>query len=188
MSNDEDKIKRNMQKIKTYNTKKETEIRRMAIREDIIRWFEGGQSSGYLMELCPPEATPISKFKELIENKKFSAITMTYKPEYQTTFTEEDNRKILKNAIKTISFNHDIPIEIVLLPDCDEGGNFHYHGIVSMPIKYRPRFKKEITKYIGFMKLKYIDNIEKWTNYCFKVEEPIYTNEEINTLGIHMKL
>jgi len=160
------------------------------ICEDIRRYCEEmkTENGSLLLDREPPLKGHIKETLEnFVNDKKFSAITMTYNNTMRMNMNELELKIALKNTISTICFNHLIPIEILLLPDCDEAGNFHYHGVVNLPNKYRPTFKRLITKHIGFMKFDYIREPTGWYDYVIKKDKDIYSDDDIKYYSIHIR-
>lgn len=181
---------------KQFNKKIKKEIEDKTnniIQLDINKFFEEEARGGIrLLDRMPHQKRDVEFPLELLEqytnSKRFSAITMTFKPFHHMNLDELKMKILLKNTINSICFNHQIPVEILLLPDCDENGNFHYHGVIDLPNKYRPTFKRLITKFIGFMKFDYISNPSGWYEYVIKPEKKIYTEEEVKIYTIRIKL
>lgn len=177
-------------KYKTQETKKKHAEEDKRIYYEVVKLLNKLGGGDLLLDKSPPqEGTSI--YDKIINEKSASAITITYNQMLRDNFDEKQLRHHLINTIQTLSFNKDIPIEIYLVPDMDTGGNFHYHGVVITPIKHRAVFKRNITKYVGFMKFDYISDIEGWKNYCYKKEPryiPVYTQEEINKYDIYIMM
>lgn len=171
-------------KYKTQETKKKHNEEDVRIYYEIDKFLNKTVKGEFslLDENSPPEG--IKTFDDLINDKSASAITLTYKTIFRDSFNERQLKQQLIYTLDKINFNTDIPLKIMLIPDCDNNGNFHYHGVVIMPLKYRPQFKKLITKYIGFMKFDYINDIEGWKKYCYKPE--VYNEDEIKQLQIYI--
>lgn len=170
---------KNIRKLQAQRTKAENAQKDVYIQEDIRQYCESGS---LLLDREPPKEQP--KIEDLVNDKGMSAITITYKNDLRMNMEEIELKRALKHTISIICFNHIIPIEILLLPDCDEAGNFHYHGVVKIPIKYRPTFKRLITKHIGFMKFDYITKPEGWIEYCKK---DIYDETDRKIYSIYLK-
>ena len=120
-------------------------------------------------------------FDDLISDKRTVGFTQTYQNYVRNNGFAEDIKDFTIRIYKTICLNYGIPFRMLLIPDTDEVGNFHYHGLIKIPIKYRPTFKRMVNKYLGWCKFDYIRNNEKWKKYCFK---DVYTKDEIE----HLKL
>lgn len=167
-----------LRKYKTQETKKKHLEEDKRIYYEISKFFNEGKVL-LLDETLPEEGV----FDRIINDKSASAITITYKTIFRDNYTEQQLRKQLIYTLNKIGFNKNIPFETMLIPDIDINGNYHYHGVVIMPIKYRPAFKKLITLYIGFMKFDYINDIEGWKKYCYKPD--IFNKKEIAELQIY---
>lgn len=171
---------------------KESEVRMIM---NITQFFTPKSELPRLDRSSPPDIAP-ELFEQMAEQSSSSAFTITYKKCLQDNLDELGLRKYLINTLSTISFNENIPFEIALIPDVDADGNFHYHGCIKQPLKYRPRFKKLMTAYNGFIKYKYIQDIEGWKNYCYKrgqdhkgrQREPVYSIDEIRKYAIYMRV
>lgn len=168
---------------RTQETKKKHAEEDKRIYYEVSKFINKTLNGGnpILDRLPPPEEAQI--FERIVNDKSASAITLTYKPIFRDSFNEEQLRYQMIYTLECLAFNRDIPYEIVLIPDMDNNGNFHYHGVIIIPLKYRAIFKKDITKYIGFMKFDYIKDIEGWKKYCYKPD--VYTQDEINKLQIY---
>lgn len=179
-----------LRKYKTQETKKKNNEEDRRIYLEVVKLLNKsleGRSFSLLDETTPLKGT--THFDELLADKSASAITITFNQQLRDEFEEKKLRHHIINVIQTICFNKDIPINIYLIPDVDSSGNFHYHGVVILPLKFRPIFKKLITKYCGFMKFDYITDNEGWKNYCYKLPPkytPVYTEEEINKLDVYI--
>lgn len=178
-------------KYKTQETKKKHAEEDKRIYYEVVKLLNKLEGGDLLLDKSPPKEgnEQQSIYDKIINDKSASAITITYNQLLRDSFDEKQLRQHLINTIHTLSFNKDIPIEIYLIPDMDTGGNFHYHGVVITPIKHRALFKRNITKYVGFMKFDYISDIEGWKNYCYKKPPkytPVYTQEEIDKLDIYI--
>lgn len=186
----EDK-QRNRVEVKASNKRVE-----VSLRLNIQQFFDEELQKSRIRRLDKNSRTELigESFEQLCNNKSVSAFTITFQKHLQDKFTEEQLRKYVISNIDNIVFNENIPIEIAMLPDMDTDGNFHYHGCIKMPIKYRMRFKQLCTKYIGFVKFKYIENIDGWVNYCYKIgldhkgreRERVYNNKDVDKLGFYM--
>lgn len=179
-------------KYKTQETKKKHAEEDRRIYYEVVKLLNKLEEGGNpILDRLPPKEGTEQIYDEIINSKSGSAITITYNQLLRDSFEEKQLRQHLINTIHTLSFNKDIPIEIYLIPDMDIGGNFHYHGVVIIPTKHTAVFKRNITKYVGFMKFDYISDVEGWRNYCYKKEPkytPVYTQEEIDKLEIYIKM
>lgn len=180
---DLDFIQKNDRRLRSQRTRRIHERQEVLIQDNIMNYFKDGGDS--LLDESPPKKDHVQILKDNINSKGFSAVTFTFIQALRDKYSEEELRTYIVRTIRTICLNRDIPAEVVLIPDADEAGNFHYHGIISMPIKYRPAFKRLTLKYIGFMKFSYITDTDGWLEYCLK---DIYDEHEINALGIYLKV
>lgn len=181
-------IQQNERKLKAHRTKEDNKAKELYIQNDIMKFYRTGiplldrmPDNGGSKQQQPKDLNTILSFNDF-NVKSTSAITMTFNSSLRDNYSELELRHILMNNIKIIAGNKDMDISMILIPDADEGGNFHYHGCIKLPLKYRPTFKRLITQQIGFMKFSYIKDFEGWTKYCFKPD--VYSNEDINALKI----
>lgn len=181
---DDDIIRDNNRNLQRNRTIRGNNKSYLQIGQDIIGFFKKG-GIPILDRMPPNEGTSIrEKYDSMINEKSTSAITITFNQTLRDNYEELELKSYLEKVLRIIHHNKELEIELLVIPDCDENGNFHYHGLIKMPLKYRAFFKRNITKYVGFMKMQYIDNIEGWTKYCFK---DIYNEEEINKYSLTFK-
>jgi len=177
---DEQRYRRIEKKIKTQKTKKENEEKNISIRKDVMSYFRQGiletveadEGIVSLLDETMPSVRQTEYYKEeyelMLRDKDTSAFTITFKQIHRDNMNEKQLRLFLKNSIKSICLRREIPIHYMLAPDIDANGNFHFHGAVKMPLKHRPTFKRLLTYAVGFNKMSYITNIDKWYEYTFK--------------------
>lgn len=148
---------------------------------------ERDEAGDLLLDKSPPEWEHHRDIRDYISARYdetcMIGITITYKPTYQNTMTQQQLRELLDTSLKyRIPFNR-----YVLIPDCDDRGNYHYHGIIDLSVKERHNFKIFMTKNIGFIKYSYITQLGGWIAYMLKnkpTQKPIYTPQEISQLYI----
>lgn len=157
-----------------------------------------GRKFNYLMNLRPFKDVEDELFARA-NGVHYSAITITYKPQHRDNLDEQGLRHLLVTQFSNLpEIKH-----YTLFPDVDDAGNFHYHGVVEIRVKDRPKVKRILTERIGFIKIEYITDPVHWCDYCrkdkgfetrkfdkyknitknefikTKLQEPIYTEEEI---------
>ena len=188
---DAERIKRNEAKIKTQETKATNAQKDLYFQRSVIDLLKGelkeaDNDEGGIRRLdrMPPSYEEVYRqFYGMVNDRSYSSFTVTFNPVIRDSLDELGSKRLLKNFLKNVFYEVPADVYTILIPDCDEGGNFHYHGVIKMPIKYRPKFKKIMTKNIGFVKIKYITDPEGWTKYCFK---DIYTEKDITDLYISL--
>lgn len=160
----------------------------------IIEQLGGSQAENHLLDGFMPGDCVRCVIINYLKQLRSIAITITYKPRYQMIENEE-MRKILISNLAWIHNHINISFNIILVPDEDINGNFHYHGIIQIKRKDIRKFKKYITMFNGYMKTSYISDTTKWQEYILKsftgnhpkCEEQIYTQKEIQELSIHFE-
>lgn len=186
---DAEQIKRNEAKIKTQETKTSNALEDLYIQRTVLDYLkqevkEESKDRGGILRLdrMPPlYGAIVAEFDEKVNKRDFSSFTITFRPEIRDNLDELGLCRYLKKTFPLILHKCPDDVEILLIPDCDEAGNFHYHGLIKMNNKFRPRFKKLMMKNVGFIKMKYITDPEGWKKYCFK---DIYTEKDITDLYI----
>lgn len=157
----------------------------------IIEQLGGSQVKSHLLDGFMPGEQLYDNLEHMLGELKTVAITITYKQKYQM-MENEDMRKILISTLAWIHNLHNIDIKTILVPDEDINGNYHYHGVIQIKRKDIRKFKKYITLFNGYMKLRYIEDTTKWQEYIMKsftgqhvkCPEPIYNKEELQQLSI----
>lgn len=159
-----------IRRVNTARTKSINQKKDEGVSYDVLRMLEGNIS--LLDEMLPVEGQKDIKTMKVFDDiaSRGSAITITYNQGLRDKYEEDGLRRVLKNTIGIICFNHLIECRMILLPDVDEGGNFHYHGVINMRNQDRVKFKRNITRSIGFMKMQCITDVGKWQEYCYKKE------------------
>lgn len=142
----------------------------------IDSYFETGGNSTYLMNYRP-WGDILDELTSRTNNIKYTAITVTFKTQYRDELEEIQLCRMLYVALKT-------SVEIrafTLLPDVDNRGNFHYHGVINIRKADMPKVKKRLTRQVGFVKFDYIGNPEGWIAYVLK-EKGFTSKEHIEPL------
>lgn len=116
------------------------------------------------------------KFDTMCNSKKHVAFTLTFREILRLHWKEQELSQLVNNTLKGWKYLYYDKLEWMLLPDIDSSGNFHYHGCIRIRRDLMPKFKRNMTKKLGFIKMKYIDNPSKWYAYCFKEGEFIAHN------------
>lgn len=174
-------VKKNQRKIAIYEAKKKAQEEDIKISYDILK-LVGGVS---ILDKTPPLYDCKKQYDKMAPCPSMSAITFTFKQSLRDCMDEGHLKSYLYKTLKVICYNFGCDLfPLLLLPDVDDKGNFHYHGLIQLPLKLIPKFKKQVTKHIGFMKISYLKDIEGWKNYCFKPELG-YTDEELKKLSIY---
>lgn len=128
------------------------------------------------------------RFDRRCNDKKYSAFTLTFRECLRLNWKERELMTLIHNYLKSWKYHYEPKLEWSLMPDVDTNGNFHYHGVIKIRQASIPKFKRNITQRIGFMKIKYIDNPQRWYNYCYKIGEykadNVYTKEQSLCLNI----
>lgn len=159
-------------------------------RNTIMEQLGGSQTKSHLLDGFMPGDT--QQVYDLYSNdKKALAITITYKPKYQM-LENEDMRKILISNLSWIHNQQYIDNKLLLIPDEDINGNYHYHGLIIIKRKDIRKFKRYMTLFNGYIKIRYIEDTTKWKDYIFKsytgnhpkCEEQLYDKQELETLSI----
>lgn len=157
---------KNIRKINSNRNKRSNESKDEKIRYDIRGFCEKGNIP--ILDRMLPNYR--ERYESISNHRGGTAITITFNQGLRDNCCEDELRLILHNTINIIKFNYGIKADFCLIPDVDEKGNFHYHGVCIMKNEDRPAFKRNITKQIGFMKFSYLSDIEGWRKYCFKEE------------------
>lgn len=105
-------------------------------------------------------------YDNLIEDPKTQAFTLTFNQQLRDIYDETILRDIAKDIMEFF------PIKKYLLyPDIDLNGNFHYHGVINMLTKDKPKMARYTKLYSGYIKFKYITDPEKWYKYMRGTED-----------------
>jgi len=111
------------------------------------------------------------EFDTLCNHSKYMAITITFRDVLRRHWKEKELERLVGNTLKSWKYLYYEKLAWFLIPDVDNNGNYHYHGVIRITKAMMPKFKRNITASLGFIKFKYIDNPQKWYNYCFKEGE-----------------
>lgn len=142
-----------------------------------------------LIKLRPMESHE-EHYHDLANTPLTFALTITYQP-WNILYDDEQMRDIITKAINFFPNKG-----YIFYPDIDNGGNRHYHGIISMAIKDYSKLKRYFTLTIGFVKKEYLSNPYGWYTYMrknigFKSREhpialtsPIYDGNDLQKLII----
>lgn len=127
------------------------------------------------------------RFDFYCNSLKYSAFTLTFREVIRQNWKEAEIQKLTNNFMKSWQYDYESKLEWMLLPDIDEGGNFHYHGVIRIPRVSICKFKRNITKYLGYIKIRGIESPQKWLNYCYKRGEyedrNVYKGDDIFKLS-----
>jgi len=140
----------------------------------------------YLMK--PREIGELMDLARHIYDRGGLALTVTFREDLRDTYEEVALRDIMMDVLDITECQY------VMMPDIDERGNYHYHGVINLRHRERVRIKRLFTKPIGFIKFSLISDIDAWLKYMRKdkefkskehpvpLKEPILTNLEIEEL------
>lgn len=96
-----------------------------------------------------------------------TALTVTLNPkwyEYKTIIQYQKTKVLLSRLAKRYKLTF-----LYLVPELTEGGNIHYHGVYKcINDNARKLFLKSISRNIGYLVTKFIDNEIKWDQYIHK--------------------
>lgn len=96
-------------------------------------------------------------------------ITITFREILRLKYKEKDLKRMIKSCFKDIEIDKHT-FRMVLIPEYDNTGNFHYHGIFKgIKRNQLAKLKRQLSAHIGFFKIeKQIKNIWNWMLYCVK--------------------
>jgi len=144
-----------------------------------ISRIQSGRDFPYLINPRPPGV--LREFAEgVLNDPRAVSITVTFKEELRVLFEERILRDIVHDGL---TFFSEIE-QFILYPDIDISGNFHYHGVIIMQKKIKPKLKRYFTKHIGFIKIAYITDQKGWYKYMRKADDLIYADNDIVQLVV----
>lgn len=141
----------------------------------------GKRDFAYLIKSRSPMALK-AYFEDVVESPRTEAITITFKEELRLKFDERRLSSLISDVMEFFPIE-----EYIILPDVDLNGNYHFHGILKMLKKDKPKMKRYMTKHVGFIKYSYISEPDGWWDYCRKTKDMVYTDDDIVQLCVYKK-
>lgn len=116
----------------------------------------------YLIDRRPSTCEEMMRWYYGLNVARATAITITFKPVYQNSLSYEKMRDLVKNGLIISG------CQVALYYDVDDNANFHYHGVLSGPMKKIQLIRKFFNRHIGWVKLKMISDFDRWHEYASK--------------------
>lgn len=124
-----------------------------------------------------------TNFNIKCNDKRYSAFTLTLKNVYREYWKERDIDRLVYNTLNGWGYLYYGKFDFELMPDIDDNGNYHYHGLIRITRQLLPKFKRNITRVLGFIKVVYITTPNDWEDYCYKrnkyKDKNVYSESEI---------